>query len=251
MNKNNNYFSKTLLCLAVGGGLTYIRKFKNNNNIETNNIDTIFNKVKNTNNAIIYTKEERSDIFNEFIKSKNTNKDELKNNNESNTEIIQSEIIETEIIQSEIIQSENNDISNDINHITNNQLIFNTQSNNNIYKFYTKKDYYYKIQINTEILDDLSSILINFNNFKYHTETNEKYTKFIFDNIIFDMNYQTLEVKEINNKSFGKFNILIKEYPINNLHINNGIIIVIENNNLYPYYLNNNILPNFIQKDDF
>ena len=242
MNKNNNYFSKTLLCLAVGGGLSYIRKFKNNNNIETNNIDTIFNnKVKNTNNPVIYTKEERCDIFNEFIKSKNTNKDELKNNNQSNLEII----------QSEIIQSENNDICNDINHIINNELIFNAQSNNNIYKFYTKKDYYYKIQINTEILEDLSSILINFNNFKYNTETNEKNTKFIFDNIIFDMNYQTLEVKVINNKSFSKFKILIKEYPINNLHINKGIIIVIENNNLYPYYLNNNILPDFIEKDDF
>jgi hypothetical protein len=241
MNKNknnNNYLSKTLLCLAVGGGLTYIRKFKNNN-IETNNIDTIFNKVKNTNNAVIYTKEERNDIFNEFIKSKNTNKDELKNN-----------INDNDKSNREIIQSENNDISNDINHITNNELIFNTQSNNNIYKFYTKKDYYYKIQINTEILEDLSSILINFNNFKYNTETNEKNTKFIFDNIIFDNTYQTLEVKEINNKSFSKINILINEYPINNLHINNGIIIVIKNINLYPYYLNNNILPDFVEKDD-
>jgi len=88
---NNNYLSKTLLCLAVGGGLTYIRKFKNN--IETNNIiDTIFNtKKENTNNPIIYTKEERNDIFNEFIKSKKTknNKDnnELKNKKTVNNNI--------------------------------------------------------------------------------------------------------------------------------------------------------------------
>ena len=230
MNKNNNYLSKTLLCLAVGGGLTYIRKFKNNNT-ETNNIDTIFNnKKENTNNPIIYTKEERNDIYNEFIKSKKTNKDELK----------------TEIINTPI-----NIENNDINHITNNELIFSTETDNNTYKFYTKKDCYYKIQINTEVLEDLSSIVINFNNFNYNSQINKKNNKFIFDNIIFDNSYQTLEIKEINNKSFSKFNILIKEYPINNLHVNNGIIIIIENNNPYPYYLNNNLLPDIVKKDQF
>ena len=231
MNKNNNYLSKTLLCLAVGGGLTFIRKFKNNNNTETNNIDTIFNnKKENTNNPIIYTKEERNDIYNEFIKSKKTNKDELK----------------TEIINTPI-----NIENNDINHITNNELIFSTETDNNTYKFYTKKDCYYKIQINTEVLEDLSSIVINFNNFNYNSQINKKNNKFIFDNIIFDNSYQTLEIKEINNKSFSKFNILIKEYPINNLHVNNGIIIIIENNNPYPYYLNNNLLPDIVKKDQF
>jgi len=236
MNKNNNnYLSKTLLCLALGGGLTYIRKFKNNNNTETTNIDTIFNtRVKNTNNPIIYTKEERKDIFNEFIKSKKTNKDELK----------------TEIINTPI-NIENNDIKSDINYITNNELNINIPTTNNTYKFYTKKDCYYKIQINTEILEDLSLILINFNNFNYNSKINLKNTKFIFDYIIFDNTYQTLEIKEINNKPFIKFNILIKEYSLNNFHINNGIIIVIENNNLYPYFLNNNLLPDFVEKDEF
>jgi hypothetical protein len=243
MNKNNNnYLSKTLLCLAVGGGLTYIRKFKNNNNIETNNIDTIFNtKVKNTNNPVIYTKEERNDIFNEFIKSKKINKivNNISINDESNTEIIE--------IPINIENIENNDI----NHIINNELNINIQNNNNTYKFYTKKDCYYKIQINTEILEDLSLILINFNNFNYNSKINLKNTKFIFDYIIFDNTYQTLEIKEINNKPFIKFNILIKEYSLNNFHINNGIIIVIENNNLYPYFLNNNLLPDFVEKDEF
>jgi hypothetical protein len=48
---------------------------------------------------------------------------------------------------------------------------------------------------------------------------------------------------EINNK----FDIFIKEYPINNININNGLIIV----NSYPYYLNNNLLPDFVKKDEF
>ena len=238
MNKNkNNYLSKTLLCLAVGGGLTYIRKFKNNNT-ETNNIDTIFNnKKENTNNPIIYTKEERNEIFNEFIKSKKT------------TNIIENNI-ENEL-KTEIINTQINIENNDINNITNNELIFSTETDINTYKFYTKKDCYYKIQINTETLEDLSSIVINFNNFKYNTENNEKNNKFIFDNIIFDNSYQTLKIKEINNKSFNKFNILIKEYPINNLHVNNGIIIIIKNNNSYPYFLNNNLLPDFVEKEKF
>ena len=160
----------------------------------------------------------------------------------------------TEIINTPIntpINIENNDIKSDINYIKNNELNINIPTTNNTYKFYTKKDCYYKIQINTEVLEDLSSIVINFNNFKYNTETNEKHNKFIFDIIIFDNSYQMLEIKEINNKSFSKFNILIKEYPINNIHVNNGIIIIIENNNSYPYFLNNNLLPDFVEKDKF
>jgi len=216
MNNNNNYLSKTLLCLAVGGGLTYIRKFKNNNT-ETNNIDTIFNN-KNTNNPIIYTKEERKDIFNEFIKSKKTTN--IIENNENNNE-------------SKIIETINN---NDIYTITNHEL--NTQNNENTYKFYTNKDYYYKIKI---IIHNSLSIIINLNNFKYNIETNEKNNHiFIFDNIIFDNTYQTLEIN-------NKFDIFIKEYPINNININNGLIII----NSYPYYLNNNLLPDFIEKDEF
>ena len=190
MNKNknnNNYLSKTLLCLAVGGGLTYIRKFKNNNNTETNNIDTIFNtKKENINNTpVIYTKEERKNIFNEFIKSK-----KIINSTENN------ELKINQTVNTEIIQIQNNELNNDINHITNNELNINIHTINNTYKFYTKKDCYYKIQINIEILEDLSSIVINFNNFKYNTENNEKNNKFIFDNIIFDNLYQTLEIKE-------------------------------------------------------
>jgi hypothetical protein len=216
MNKNNNnYFSKTLLCLAVGGGLSYIRKFKNNNT-ETNNIDTIFNnKKKNTNNPVIYTKEERKDIFNEFIKSKKTTN--IIENNENNNEL---KIIET--------------INNiDIHTITNHEL--NTQNNENTYKFYTNKDCYYKIKIE---IKDSSQIIINLNNFKYNTENNENI--FIFDNIIFENSYQTLEIN-------NKFDIFIKEYPINNININNGLIII----NLYPYYLNNNLLPDFVEKEQF
>jgi hypothetical protein len=225
MNNNNNYFSKTLLCLAVGGGLTYIRKFKNNNNnIETNNIDTIFNN-KNTNNPIIYTKEERNEIFNEFIKSKKTT-NIIENNIENN----QSKIIET------INNIENKDIHKDIHTITNNEL--NTQNNENTYKFYTNKDCYYKIKI---IIHDSSSIIINLNNFKYNIENDEKNNNiFIFDNIMFDKTYQTLEVN-------NKFDIFIKEYPINNINLNKGLIIV----NSYPYYLHNNLLPDFVEKDKF
>ena len=215
MNKNN-YLSKTLLCLAVGGGLTYIRKFKNNN-IETNNIDTIFNnKKENTNNPIIYTKEERKDIFNEFIKSKKT------------TNIIENNELKTEIINTQI-NIENKDIYT----ITNYEL--NTQNNENTYKFYTNKDCYYKIKIE---IKDSSSIIINLNNFKYNIENNENI--FIFDNIIFENSYQTLEIN-------NKFDIFIKEYPINNFNINNGLIIV----NSYPYYLNSNLLPDFVEKDNF
>jgi hypothetical protein len=219
-NNNNNYFSKTLLCLAVGGGLTYIRKFKNNNNIETNNIDTIFNN-KNTNNPVIYTKEERNEIFNEFIKSKNT------------THIIENNIDNNEL---KIIETVNNIEDNDIHTITNNEL--NTQNNENTYKFYTNKDCYYKIKI---IIHDSSSIIINLNNFKYNIENIEKKNHtFIFDNIMFDKTYQTLEIN-------NKFDIFIKEYPINNINLNKGLIIV----NSYPYYLNNNLLPDFVEKDKF
>ena len=230
MNKNNNnYLSKTLLCLAVGGGLTYIRKFKNNNT-ETNNIDTIFNnKKENTNNPIIYTKEERKDIFNEFIKSKKT------------TNIIDN-IIDNSIDNNElkIIETVNNIEDNDIYTITNNEL--NKQNNDNTYKFYTNKDCYYKIKIE---IKDSSQIIINLNNFKYNSETNEKNNHiFIFDNIIFENSYQTLEIN-------NKFDIFIKEYPVNNFNINNGLLIIIENNNSYPYYLNNNLLPDFVEKDKF
>ena len=222
MNKNNNYLSKTLLCLAVGGGLTYIRKFKNNN-IETNNIDTIFNnKKENTNNPVIYTKEERKDIFNEFIKSKKT------------TNIIENNI-ENEL-KTEIINTQINIKNKDIYTITNYEL--NTQNNENTYKFYTNKDCYYKIKIE---IKDSSQIIINLNNFKYNIENNEKNNHiFIFDNIMFDKTYQTLEIN-------NKFDIFIKEYPINNININNGLIIV----NSYPYYLNSNLLPDFVEKDNF
>jgi hypothetical protein len=235
-NNNNNYFSKTLLCLAVGGGLTYIRKFKsnNNNNIETNNIDTIFNN-KNTNNPVIYTKEERNEIFNEFIKSKNT------------THIIQNNIEKNQLkIIERVNNIENKDIHKDIHTITNNEL--NTQNNENTYKFYTNKDCYYKIKI---IIHDSSSIIINLNNFKYNIENNEnnennekKNHIFIFDNIMFEKTYQTLEIN-------NKFDIFIKEYPINNINLNKGLIIITENNNSYPYFLNNNLLPDFVEKDQF
>ena len=220
MNKNNNnYLSKTLLCLAVGGGLTYIRKFKNNNT-ETNNIDTIFNN-KNTNNPVIYTKEERNEIFNEFIKSKNT------------THIIENNIDNNEL---KIIETPNNIENKDIHTITNHEL--NTQNNENTYKFYTNKHCYYKIKI---IIHDSSSIIINLNNFKYNIEKHEKKNHiFIFDNIMFDKTYQTLEIN-------NKFDIFIKEYSINNININNGLIII----NSYPYFLNNNLLPDFVEKDKF
>ena len=230
MNKNNNnYLSKTLLCLAVGGGLTYIRKFKNNNT-EINNIDTIFNNKKdNINNPVIYTKEERKDIFNEFIKSKKIT-NIIQNNIENNIENNELKIIET------INNIEDNDIYKDIYTITNHEL--NTQNNENTYKFYTNKDCYYKIKIE---IKDSSQIIINLNNFKYNIENNEKNNNiFIFDNIIFENLYQTLEIN-------NKFDIFIKEYPINNININNGLIII----NSYPYYLNNNLLPDFVEKEKF
>ena len=182
MNKNknnNNYLSKTLLCLAVGGGLTYIRKFKNNN-IETNNIDTIFNnKKENTNNPVIYTKEERKDIFNEFIKSKKTTniieniiENSIDNSIDNSIENNELKIIET------INNIEDNNIYKDIYTITNHEL--NGKNNENTYKFYTNKDCYYKIKIE---IKDSSQIIINLNNFKYNTETNENI--FIFDNKTF------------------------------------------------------------------
>ena len=237
MNKNknnNNYLSKTLLCLAVGGGLTYIRKFKNNN-IETNNIDTIFNnKKENTNNPVIYTKEERKDIFNEFIKSKKTTniieniiENSIDNSIDNSIENNELKIIET------INNIEDNNIYKDIYTITNHEL--NGKNNENTYKFYTNKDCYYKIKIE---IKDSSQIIINLNNFKYNTETNENI--FIFDNIMFDNSYQTLKIN-------NKFDIFIKEYPINNININKGLIII----NSYPYYLNNNLLPDFVEKDKF
>ena len=149
------------------------------------------------------------------------------NNIENNIDNNESKIIET------INIIENKDIHKDIHTITNNEL--NTQNNENTYKFYTNKDCYYKIKI---IIHDSSSIIVNLNNFKYNIENNENI--FIFDNIIFKNSYQTLEIN-------SKFDIFIKEYPINNININNGLIIV----NLYPYFLNNNLLPDFVEKDKF
>jgi hypothetical protein len=232
MNKNNNYFSKTLLCLAVGGGLTYIRKFKNNT--ENNNIDTIFdNKKEKVNNPIIYTKEERKDIFNEFIKSKKT------------TNSIKNNILDNNNVEDNNIQDNNNVKNNELKIIekTNSGNIYtiinyelNTQNNENTYKFYTNKDCYYKIKI---IIHDSQSIIINLNNFKYNTENDEKKNNiFIFDNIIFDNSYQTLEIN-------NKFDVFIKEYPINNT--NNGIIII----NSYPYFLNKNLLPDSFETEKF
>ena len=236
MNKNNNnYLSKSLLCLAVGGGLTYIRKFKNNNNnTETYDFDTIFNnKKENTNNPIIYTKEEKNEIFNEFIKSKKKNSIETNNNEFKKIETLNN------IDNNDLNNDLNNELNKDIYTITNHEL--NKKNNENTYKFYTNKDCYYKIKINIEInIEDSLPIIINLNNFKYNTETNEKNNHiFIFDNIIFDNTYQTLEIN-------NKFDIFIKEYPINNININNGIIII----NSYPYFLNNNLLPDFVEKND-
>lgn len=222
MNKNN-YFSKTLFLLAVGGGLTYIRKFKNNTE-NNNNIDNIFDKnVKNKNNSVIYTEEERSEIYNEFIKSKKIKSTQNKSN-KNNTEMVSNNT--EKISNNEIKLNEN------IYTITNNEL--NINNNENIYRFYTNKDYYYKIKINIEE-EEAKDCLIIFNNFNHKISNN-----IIFDNIIFDNPYQTLEIK---NNSLKK--ILIKEYPIN--HTNNGIIII----NSYPYFLNKNLLPDSIETEKF
>lgn len=227
MNKNN-YFSKTLLLLAVGGGLTYIRKFKNNT--ENNNIDTIFDKnVKNNNNSVIYTEEERSEIYNEFIKSK---KIKSTQNTDKNKE---HKIDNNNIEQKKEQKTSNNEIklNENIYTITNNEL--NINNNENIYRFYTNKDCCYKIKINIEEKEEIKDCLIIFNNFNHKISNN-----IIFDNIIFDNPYQTLEIK---NNSLKK--ILIKEYPIN--HTNNGIIII----NSYPYFLNKNLLPDSIETEKF
>jgi hypothetical protein len=226
MNKNN-YFSKTLLLLAVGGGLTYIRKFKNNT--ENNNIDTIFDKnVKNNNNSVIYTEEERSEIYNEFIKSK-------KIKSTQNTDKNKEHKIDNSVEQKTEQKISNNEIklNENIYTITNNEL--NINNNENIYRFYTNKDCCYKIKINIEEKEEIKDCLIIFNNFNYKISNN-----IIFDNIIFDNPYQTLEIK---NNSLKK--ILIKEYPIN--HTNNGIIII----NSYPYFLNKNLLPDSIETEKF
>lgn len=218
----NNYLSKTLLCLAVGGGIKYIRRFKNNT--ENNNIDTIFdNNVKNKDNSVIYTEEERSEIYNEFIKSKKVKSTQNKSN-KNNTEMVSNNT--EKISNNEIKLNEN------IYTITNNEL--NINNNENIYRFYTNKDYYYKIKINIEE-EEAKDCLIIFNNFNHKISNN-----IIFDNIIFDNPYQTLEIK---NNSLKK--ILIKEYPIN--HTNNGIIII----NSYPYFLNKNLLPDSIETEKF
>jgi len=238
MNKNNNYLSKTLLCLAVGGGLTYIRKFKNNTEDNNNNIATIFDKKKVNNNPIIYTKEERKDIFNEFIKSK-----KVKSN--SNKSVSEKEQI-TSIQNNTEIKLNNTEITLNNTGITSNNKIYtitdnelNINNNENIYRFYTNKDCYYKIKIIIE--DEKENFSISFNNFNHKIENN-----IIFDNIIFDNPYQVLEIK--NNNSLVK--ISIKEYPIKENLINNinkGIIII----NSYPYFLNNNSLPDFIEKEQF
>lgn len=232
----NNYLSKTLLCLAVGGGIKYIRRFKNNT--ENNNIDTIFdNNIKNKNSSVIYTEEERSEIYNEFIKSKkvkskeNTDKNtehKIDNNTGKKAEKI---ISNNEIKSNENIDNttNNNTTKDKIYTIINNEL--NINSNESIYKFYTNKECYYKIKINIEEKD----CLIIFNNFNHKINDN-----IIFDNIIFDNPYQTLEIKNNLSKK-----ILIKEYPIN--HTNNGIIII----NSYPYFLNNNLLPDTIETEKF
>lgn len=209
----NNYLSKTLLCLAVGGGIKYIRRFKNNT--ENNNIDTIFdNNVKNKNNSVIYTEEERSEIYNEFIKSKKNKKEQK----------------EEQITLNENI---NNTTNEKIYTITNNEL--NINSNESIYKFYTNKECYYKIKINIETKEETIDCLIIFNNFNHKINDN-----IIYDNIIFNNSYQTLEIKNNLSKK-----ISIKEYPIN--HTNNGIIII----NSYPYFLNNNLLPDAIETEKF
>jgi len=227
MNKNN-YFSKTLFLLAVGGGLTYIRKFKNNTE-NNNNIDNIFDKnVKNKNNSVIYTEEERSEIYNEFIKSK-------KVKSTQNTDKNKEHKIDNSVEQKTEQKISNNEIklNENIYTITNNEL--NINNNENIYRFYTNKDCCYKIKINIEEKEEIKDCLIIFNNFNHKISNN-----IIFDNIIFDNPYQTLEIK---NNSLKK--ILIKEYPIN--HTNNGIIII----NSYPYFLNKNLLPDSIETEKF
>ena len=240
MNKNN-YFSKTLLLLAVGGGLTYIRKFKNNTeNID--NIDNIFDKnVKNKNNSVIYTEEERSEIYNEFIKSKKIKstqntliKDTLIKDTLTKDTLIKDTLTKDTLTQN--ISTQNNTeikLNENIYTITNNEL--NINNNETIYRFYTNKDCCYKIKINIEEKEEIKDCLIIFNNFNHKISNN-----IIFDNIIFDNPYQTLEIK---NNSLKK--ILIKEYPIN--HTNNGIIII----NSYPYFLNKNLLPDFIEIEKF
>ena len=125
----------------------------------TNNIDTIFNNKKdNINNPVIYTKEERKDIFNEFIKSKKTTsiiENSIDNSIENSIDNNELKIIET------INNIENNELNKDIYTITNNEL--NAKNNENIYnfsEFFLRRIFWYSIIFFSKIFTDSINFLL-------------------------------------------------------------------------------------------
>jgi hypothetical protein len=230
---NTKYVSKTLICLAaIGTGLSYIRSFKNKESINSdnkNNIDNIFEKKNN--DKLIYTEEERKNIFNEFKKKNNLNIIHEKKD-EENKIIINNDSNIYNLINSELKISEKKDI-----------YLFNTNKKCN-YKIIIEFDVN-KLSADNKLFD----IEIILNNFKYFIKNNifnnilNNKINIIFDNIIFNENdYQKLELKNINNIINDNINIFIKESTIN--IYNNGIFII----NKYPYYFENNYLPNSLKE---
>jgi len=235
---NTKYVSKTLICLAaIGTGLSYIRSFKNkdSNNKDSNNKDSNDNNIDNifykkNDEKLIYTEEERKNIFDEFKKKNNLNIIHEKKDEENKT----------------TINNDSNINDSNIYNLINSELKITEKKD--IYLFNTNKKCNYKIIIEfdyNKLFDDnkLFDIEITLNNFSYIIKNNILNNKIniIFDNIIFNENdCQKLELKNINDNI--NINIFIKESLIN--IYNNGIFII----NKYPYYFENNYLPNSLKE---
>lgn len=214
MSINNKKLSTTLLCVALGGGYSLMKKYITNNKTETietyekniynqTNISNIFDeeekiqeeeyeKNKN-NNKELYSEDERKIIFNNFKSSLNT-----------------SQQITKQQIKIETIKTKETNYT------------FETIQNNN-----------YKITIEFDLSQNLF-IPIKLNNFNYIVFT--KKTKIIFDNIIFKDNKQHILI-DFDDIEPIDFIITIQE---SNNDFKNGIIII----NNWPYYLSDNYLPN-------
>jgi hypothetical protein len=231
MSINNKKLSTTLLCVALGGGYSLMKKYVSNvkhsnddntekeeNIIESQlNINNIFDeeetkKDENKNNKKdLYSEDERKIIFNNFKSSFNTPFNTTFNT-KFNTNIKNKNVedITFEKIKIETIKTKETNYT------------FETIQNNN-----------YKITIEFDLSQN-SFIPIKLNNFNYIVFT--KKTKIIFDNIIFKDNKQHILI-DFDDIEPIDFIITIQE---SNNDFKNGIIII----NNWPYYLSDNYLPN-------
>jgi len=192
---NNKKISTTLLCLALGGGYSYMKRY-------TDNLTTNRNDEKTIINSIFVEKEE------------NTKKEEI-----LNTPKLYSENERKKILEDFKLKQNYEPINSLKEEYSSKSPYYNFKINN--------LKIQYKIIIEFKI-DKTSLIPISFNNFKHIICTNNN-NKIIFDNIIFKEN-DNLIISEFDEIEPKEYSIIIKPTEVN---YKNGIFII--NNNPYYF----------------